>query len=79
MRGKVVGLEGSGETSPVLIGELISGAVARTWKKQRVPCDCTAAHTGDRDTSYSLIQPSVIVKQSLEYDWRVLRTPCYRR
>lgn len=48
--GKVVGLEGCCETSPVLIGELINGGKARTWKKPRVPCDCTAVHSGDRDT-----------------------------
>lgn len=52
---------------------------ARTWKKQRVPGDWAAVHTGDRDTSYSLAQPSMIVKEKLKYDWRRLRTQCYRR
>lgn len=74
LRGMVVVLEGGCETSPVLIGELINGAMARTWIKH-VPCDCT----GDRDTSCLLIQPSVIVKERLENDGGRLHTPCYRR
>lgn len=55
LRGKEVGLEGFCETSPVLIGELINGAIARTCKKP-VPCDCTAVYAAERDT-YLLIQP----------------------
>lgn len=39
--------------SSVLIGELIHGAIARTWKKS-VPCDCSTVYAGDGDTSYLL-------------------------
>ena len=48
---------------------------SQNMEKQRVPCDCIAADSGNRDTIYLFFHSLL----SRKCDWSRFRTPCYRK